>query len=380
MASQPWISKRGQWQVRYKPDPNGPWVLARLGKGDYEKFKKRPDGTKPPPPGDIQAKAREFADIEWRAAKGLTVAPTAPKSLADHVESYMVVYRGSRQPGSVRQMERHARDFVAFAKTEGVSSFHAVTRTTCRQYLEKKFGGGKSHNALVTEKGYLAGIWTQAVDDGLIPANPWKGVKPPGKPSDPEWTLWSPADIDAIANRCLREWQQDFVRVLGGTGIRISTALAMRWDWIDWAAGVVNIPKGPDIKTAYPHVMSEAVMDILQQRYAKSRSDLAFPNPKPKGGIMCTDSAREAMERAIKKAGVKHGTPHDLRHSYARSLVLGGVPITVVQRQLGHTTLAMTMRYCLADEDNVKAALEQFAQRQTPSQTPDPMSQSSRTA
>ena len=36
---------------------------------------------------------------------------------------------------------------------------------------------------------------------------------------------------------------------------------------------------------------------------------------------------------------------HDTRHSFASQLVMAGVPIVQVQQWLGHSTIAMTMRY-----------------------------------
>ena len=45
------------------------------------------------------------------------------------------------------------------------------------------------------------------------------------------------------------------------------------------------------------------------------------------------------------KAGLRKIRWHDLRHSFASQLVTVGVPIRRVQDWLGHSTIAMTMRY-----------------------------------
>jgi integrase len=46
--------------------------------------------------------------------------------------------------------------------------------------------------------------------------------------------------------------------------------------------------------------------------------------------------ARRAFTRAIKAAGLEHGRPYDLRHSFASLLLHEGRSVIYVARQLGH--------------------------------------------
>jgi integrase len=153
--------------------------------------------------------------------------------------------------------------------------------------------------------------------------------------------------------------------VLANTGLRISTALAMRWDWLDWATGVITIPREAaalreGVKTAYETVVNGTSRDVLQRRFAESNSPLVFPNPYRDHGEIPYDSAREAIARAIKKADVKTGTPHDLRHSYARIMDRRGIPASVIQAQLGHTTATMTRLYTSSSAEEAARHLENF--------------------
>jgi integrase len=52
----------------------------------------------------------------------------------------------------------------------------------------------------------------------------------------------------------------------------------------------------------------------------------------------------------LKRAGAKGGIakrvhPHGLRHSYASGLVGDRVPVNVISKALGHSSLAITSRY-----------------------------------
>lgn len=61
----------------------------------------------------------------------------------------------------------------------------------------------------------------------------------------------------------------------------------------------------------------------------------------------------ECLWRTLKRAQLPDIRWHDLRHSFASNLVAAGVPILQVQKWMGHSSIAMTMRYAhLAPETN----------------------------
>jgi integrase len=55
---------------------------------------------------------------------------------------------------------------------------------------------------------------------------------------------------------------------------------------------------------------------------------------------------REAIKRLGVKAGIeKRVHSHGLRHTHAVELMREGVPLLVISRQLGHSSLGITQRY-----------------------------------
>jgi integrase len=356
MASKPFTDKkRCIWRMKYRPDPTGDWVTVVLGH-DPRLKSARPPKT---PPQAILDRARDFAEVEYRAKHGLGAAPNRAKGLDGYVSIYLDAFAATHKPGSVKQARRHLASFTAFAASRGVGTVQGITRSVCRDYLEARIAV-VSRDTLRTEVGYLAPVWSRAVEDGLMVKNPWQRIKIPGKSTRSDPVYWSAEEVARIAAACSKVTWSDLVMILVNTGLRISTALAMRWDWIDWKAGVIRIPPGvTGAKTAYGLAMNRVSRNVLERRQFASRSDLVFPNLYRGGGPIPYDSARNAIEKAIERAGVKLGTPHDLRHTYAR-ILSRTAPANVVQSQLGHRTATTTEIYTHLAPEDVAKELEDF--------------------
>jgi site-specific recombinase XerD len=57
-------------------------------------------------------------------------------------------------------------------------------------------------------------------------------------------------------------------------------------------------------------------------------------------------AARKQLRRAALAAGVRRRfAPHQLRHAHAVEMAHEGVPLVVIQRQLGHANLGITSIY-----------------------------------
>jgi integrase/recombinase XerD len=58
-------------------------------------------------------------------------------------------------------------------------------------------------------------------------------------------------------------------------------------------------------------------------------------------GAVCTHLRRLAVEAGVRR----RFAPHQLRHAHAVEMAREGVPLNVIQRQLGHTDLGVTSVY-----------------------------------
>ncbi len=71
------------------------------------------------------------------------------------------------------------------------------------------------------------------------------------------------------------------------------------------------------------------------------------------GNELSTTAIHKRLMRYRKKAGV-HLTAHQLRHTFANDLVALDVPVTTVQKLLGHSWLATTQTYVAANDRKVQ--------------------------
>jgi integrase len=69
-------------------------------------------------------------------------------------------------------------------------------------------------------------------------------------------------------------------------------------------------------------------------------------NGPTRGRPWTAGAARPELRRVAREAGVRRRfAPHQLRHAHAVEMAREGVPLIVIQRQLGHTNLGITSIY-----------------------------------
>ncbi len=157
-----------------------------------------------------------------------------------------------------------------------------------------------------------------------------------------------------IRNRAL-------IAVLYRGGLRVSEALALYVKDVEESAGTVTVlhGKGDQRRTVG---MDPAAFALLE-RWLDKRRSLGLSARRP---IFCTlrgepiDSSyvRRLLPRLAARAGIeKRVHAHGLRHAHAAELAAEGLPVNVVQQQLGHGSLATTDRYLrhIAPRERVEA-------------------------
>lgn len=143
------------------------------------------------------------------------------------------------------------------------------------------------------------------------------------------------------------------LRLLLLTGARVSEIVGLKWDYIQESRGIALLPDSKTgRKTLY---LSSYALQILAS--LEHTSIYIFPASRVKGPLS-PRVLRHAWHRLRKEAELEDVKIHDLRHTFASTLVMAGVSLPLVGRLLGHSSPEMTQRYSHFADDPVRQAAE----------------------
>ena len=138
--------------------------------------------------------------------------------------------------------------------------------------------------------------------------------------------------------------------LLWRAGLRVSEALDLAESDLDRQTGGILIRRGKGGKRREVGMDSWAWQQLDPWLEVRARL--------PVGALLCVihgptagrhweaAAARKQLTRAAAAAGVRRRfAPHQLRHAHAIEMAHEGIPLVVIQRQLGHSNLGITSIY-----------------------------------
>ncbi|MED5546004.1 MAG: site-specific integrase [Pseudomonadota bacterium] len=143
---------------------------------------------------------------------------------------------------------------------------------------------------------------------------------------------------------------------LAATGARRGEALGAKWEHIDYDRRLWTVPVSKSGRRR--HIpLSDAALAILERQRPWAPGTHIFPGSDPDKALA---DPSKAWRRAKEMAGLdKDLRIHDLRHTFASTLVGKGRSLHEVGTLLGHSQISMTMRYAhLAPARLIEAANE----------------------
>jgi integrase len=325
-------------------------------------------------------------DAENRAAgvtvdkrKGIFVAPSTSITIAEAAKLWLETCHTAEADGELERttVVCHVKEVEHLNKLVGGIKLAYFSIAAARQ-LEGDLRKNK-HSKIMTKRCLqtLGRIFADAHERGLCATNPVsdlkrqrgkRGEKKSARDRDKKLKVGvdipSPAEIRAIIANAPAEWKTH-IMVAAFTGLRASELRGLRWCNVNLQKGEIHVAERAD---RYGNMggtksdagnrtvpMPKAVVDALREWKLAHPGEYVFPAPQAKVLPLQT-IIKLGLVPAVTSAGLltvdgkpKYTGFHSLRHFYAswciNSVENGGcgLPPKVVQDQLGHSTLAMTM-------------------------------------
>jgi integrase len=241
-----------------------------------------------------------------------------------------------------------------------------------RIFAEQRRNGLASWTIAGTQT-IISAILTHALSRGYIAANPLhrlSRIEKPKQVSKKEARRLTKDEVRRLCDAATPRYRPVIV-TLAWTGLRVSEALALRWEDIDFEAKEIRVrfqldghggTKRPKTKAS---IRSLPLLPVLEQTLREHRKQqLTLGLSSPQHFIFCSATGQpldrhnvrnKGVVAAAEKAGL-HGegqetvTTHDLRRTFISHLIVGlGLDPVRVQKIVGHSNVSVTLN-TYADE------------------------------
>lgn len=302
------------------------------------------------------------------------------------VDEFLVFAHGRCRPNTVRCYAHDLKVFFTVVAKEPVEvtakdvlGFVAAQRRP-RRGAENvvRISDGEAGLAVSTVKRRLSAVasfYAYLVVRGDVDANPvprglpTRGTRRSGKRAMPLVRgvrrlprILNPHEVDALVGALRTDRDRAMVQAMLLGGLRRCEVLGLRLEDLrlgEWRVFIDNGKGGHQRLVPVSATFFTAVADYLnRERPADASTDRLFVALKAprRGAPLSADGLGEVLAAARRRAGLAHGTCHELRHTCLTRLREAGMPIEAVQAQAGHQSIASTRIYLhlgadwLADE------------------------------
>jgi integrase len=250
-----------------------------------------------------------------------------------------------------------------------------IRRSDVRAFMAAKAETGSAANTVRNAVAPMRAIFTQAIDDELVSANPAAGQKRVGKEAK---KLTPPtAEQMAAVIAVARPEFRPVLHLAAGLGLRRGELYGLRWQDVDFAKRIVRVEQS-NIRGQMQQPKTEAGVRIVplfesarkalvawqlrQPSEFTQPESLVFPDPfgRPYNPAVIVESE---FQHALRKAklGERALRFHDLRHYAVSQLIGQGANILQVARVAGHSDPAVTLRvYAHLFEDGLAEAATKY--------------------
>ncbi|RJQ56456.1 MAG: site-specific integrase [Desulfobacteraceae bacterium] len=340
------IRKRGKgYQIDYF-DPTGKRVR--------KSFKKKKDAE-----GELGKRVSLIAEKRY-----LDVKKEYKTTLGELITKYR---ENHQQQRSYSTLKKYCLDVIGehFGEDTLLSNIRYVDLETFRNHLRGKLtmhGKIRSDASVNRPMACLRHMLTKAVEWDMAEENPFtRGKTLYLKENNQRIRYLTDDEIEKLLSECT-DHIKDIVECALNTGMRKGEILRLKWDQI--RNGFIYLREDTKSKKAREIPINDD-MDALFKRIRKQQH-LTSKNVfnyyvETKDGHKVRGSSIKDISRSFRSACTRAGIHdfhfHDLRHTFASHVIMKGGSLKDVQELLGHSSMAMTLRYSHLSQQHKRNAV-----------------------
>lgn len=305
----------------------------------------------------LDANGQSFTLANKAMAESRSSAPTVASMITDYLDEKTGIEPGTKRTYQV-MLRRHIAPALGGRKLDSLE----------RKDIVKWFDGiNLSPKSKKNIHAFLSTTFTWAVEQGLMSENPARGISSPKSSlAVRRATFLTKPQFDILLAHIDADYRV-FIRTLVSSGMRFGEATALeKRDFARKASGhyVVDVSKSwkmaangvtlgaPKSRAGIRQItLPTALTDDLDRYLGRLRNnELAFTKPnggRLSSGYFYVNYWRPALDTAnadtTEPPLLAEPRLHDLRHTHASWLIDAGVPLPVISKRLGHSSISTTV-------------------------------------
>jgi integrase len=299
-----------------------------------------------------------LADVQVKRAKNDFLGVCDPKKIMfkDFANEYLEYSKANKAKSS------YERDDTVIQKhLVPVWGEQHLQRITAKDIENYKLSRVEKVTASTVnrELALISNMFRKAVEWGYLKEVPMAQMKKM-KTGVQHFRYLAHEEMDKLLDACQQSPNPQlhvFVVTAINTGMRLGEITALEWKDVDFKRGMISVDNKEDHHTKNYEPRTIPMNDQLTEVLAKHPRRLDSPYVFARKTGEKFNKIRTSFQNAVKRAKLPHVRFHDLRHTFASHLVMGGVDIRTVQELLGHKDIRVTMRYAHLAPDHMKSAV-----------------------
>jgi integrase/recombinase XerC len=255
---------------------------------------------------------------------------------------------------SIAAYRQDLEALLGWMEVAGLADFGLLDGERVRGFVAAEHRRGLAPKSLQRRLSALRMFCDALVHDGVLSANPARGLRAPKAPRK------LPQVLDADEMTRLVEVPTDvplglrdraMLELFYSSGLRLSELCALRWNALDLADGLVRVDgKGGKVRLVPVGSHARTALSAWRVDIAPAAPD-AFVFPGRAAGTAISSRAVQLRLRQLaQRQGLwKRVHPHLLRHSFASHVLESSGDLRGVQELLGHADIATTQIYTHLD-------------------------------